>query len=380
MSTPKKPEHALIINGNSAEAALDRKMLFRIGIRSALIVDSVSGTFRSLSKAQSGEIDSFDLIICGAQMKDGDAQYLIDKLKSIRAQISIPVLAVSTSPTKDFVMRTLTLGYSSFLARPYTMDGLVQQVIHAVRNTYGVAIPAASPTQGDQQDTKNLLEPEPDTAETLCERGKKLLKNHHWDSALETFSQAISINPRHGAAYVGRAKAWKGKRDQEQYVQELNAAGDIFMAQHDYEGAANALKPLYEAHDKENPLYNTAKSLLQEGDFANAASAYLHGEKLSPGVHLHQQISRACMFTRAPQQAAKGICKKIYEQGHEEKAKLLYKRIVGAPARRHPSRKRKVSWLDSYPALSEIVSVAKYSYQAYQTFQKPQPDKALLHP
>jgi DNA-binding NarL/FixJ family response regulator len=370
MSTPKKPEHALIINGNSAEAALDRKMLFRIGIRSALIVDSVSGTFRSLSKAQSGEIASFDLILCGAQMKDGDAHYLIDKLKSIRTQIGVPVLAVSTSPTKDFVMRTLTLGHSSFLARPYTMDGLVQQVIHAVRNTYGIAIPASAQPQGSQ-DTTALLEPEPDTAETLCERGKKLLKNHHWDSAIETFSQAISLNPKHGAAYVGRAKAWKGKRDNEQYIQELNAAGDIYMAQHDYEGAANALKPLYATHEKENPLYITAKSLLQEGDFTNAASAYLHGEKLSPGVHLHQQISRACMFTRAPQQAAKGICKKIYEQGHEEKAKLLYKRIVGAPARRHPSRQIKVNWLDSYPALSEIVSVAKYSYQAYQSFQHP---------
>ncbi|MEZ0576574.1 tetratricopeptide repeat protein [Halodesulfovibrio aestuarii] len=370
MSTPKKPEHALIINGNSAEAALDRKMLFRIGVRSALIVDSVSGTFRSLSKAQSGEIESFDIIICGAQMKDGDAQYLIDKLKSIRAQISIPVLAVSTSPTKDFVMRTLTLGYSSFLARPYTMDGLVQQVIHAVRNTYGVAIPAAAQPQSSNE-AQVILKPEPDTAETICERGKKLLKNHHWDSAIETFSQAIALNPRHGAAYVGRAKAWKGKRDTEQYIQELNTAGEIFMAQHDYEGAANALKPLCEAHQKDNPLYATAKSLLQEGDFGNAASAYLHGEKLSPGVHLHQQISRACMFTRAPQQAAKGICKKLYEQGHEKKAKLLYKRIVGAPARRHPSRQKKVNWLDSYPALSEIISVAKYSYQAFQAVQHP---------
>lgn len=366
MSTPKKPEHALIINGNSAEAALDRKMLFRIGIRSALIVDSVSGTFKSLSKAQTGEIDSFDLIIFGAQMKDGDAQYLIDKLRSIRAQISIPVLAVSTSPTKDFVMRTLTLGYSSFLARPYTMDGLVQQVIHAVRNTYGAAIPAASRPQGNPNEAKALLEPEEDTAETLCERGTKLLKNHHWDSAIETFSQAIEINPKHGPAYVGRAKAWKGKRDKDQYHQELNAAGDIFMAQHEYEAAATALKPLYGAHDKENPLYDAGKTLLQEGDFSNAASAYLHGEKLSPGVNLHQKISRDCMFTRAPQKAAKGICKKIYEQGHEEKAKLLYKRIVGEPARRPVPKQKKVNWLDSYPALSEIVSVAKYSYRAYQ--------------
>lgn len=373
MSTPKKPEHALIINGNSAEAALDRKMLFRIGVRSALIVDSVSGTFKSLSKAQSGEIQSFDLIICGAQMKDGDAQYLIDKLKSIRAQISIPVLTVSTSPTKDFVMRTLTLGYSSFLARPYTMDGLVQQVIHAVRNTYGVAIPAASQTQaqGNANTSSAVLEPEPDTAETLCDRGKKLLKNHHWDSAIETFTQAISMNPNHGAAYVGRAKAWKGKRDKEQYEQELNAAGDIMMAQHDYKGAADALAPLYGSHDKDNPLYTTAKSLLQEGDFANAASAYIHGEKLSPGIHLHQQISRACLFTRAPQKAAKGICKKMYEQGHEEKAKLLYKRIVGAPARRQCPKQQKVNWLDNYPALSEIVSVAKYSYRTYQAVQHP---------
>ena len=363
MSTFQKPQHALIINGNNAEATLDRKMLFRIGIRSAQVVDSISGAVRCLTKANDAQAQSFDIIVCGDNIQDGDSHHMIETLRGIRSEQKIPILVITMSPTRDMVMRTLSLGHSSFLARPYTQDNIIHQTIHAIRNTYEIPAPPSS---------VNSVEPvvELETAQTLCERGEQQLKNHYWDSALETFSNAISIDQNCATAFVGRARAWQGKSEFEKYNDDLTSASELYMQQHDYQKACRTLKPLYSDAKQQNPLYLTAHSLLKEGDIQHAATAYVYGEELSPSILLHQQVSRACAFTTAPQQTVKFLCKELFIQGHKEKAKFLYKRIVGPSVRRPVETQEKAHWLQSFPRLYEVVSVAKYAYQTYQVMSQ----------
>lgn len=363
MSTFQKPQHALIINGNNAEATLDRKMLFRIGIRSAQVVDSVSGALRCLTKANSGKVQPYDIIVCGSTTQDGDSRHMIETLRSIRSEQQIPILIITLSPTRDLVMRTLSLGHSSFLARPYTQDNLIHQTVHAIRNTYGIP---ATPSSTNAVEVTT----EPESAQSLCERGERQLKNRYWDSALETFSNAISIDQNCANAFVGRAKAWQGKSEFEKYNEDLTTASNLYMQQHDYQNACNTLKPLYTNAEQQNPLYLTAHSLLREGDIQHAATAYVYGEELSPSILLHQQVSRACAFTTAPQQTVKFLCKELFVQGHKEKAKHLYKRIVGPSIRRPVEPQAKTHWLESFPRLYEVVSVAKYAYQTYQVMSQ----------
>ncbi|MCG8531686.1 MAG: hypothetical protein MI749_13620 [Desulfovibrionales bacterium] len=368
MGTPRKPEHALILNGSNAEGALDRKMLFRIGIRSAQTADSIASAFKLLEKARTGQNEPIDIIICGTTLADGDAEFFIKKLHKNRSTYPLPAVIITTEPTRELILRTLHVGWSSFISRPYTLDTLAQQTVHAVLNTYGLkeateAQPSSSP----------LPEQAPETPEVLCEHGNRLLKNHYWDSAFETFTKAISLEPTHAEAFVGRAKAWRGKGDHGRYTKELNHASQLFMQQHDYKNASNALRPIFGPEDMQNPLFNTAKSLLQKGDFCHAASAYVHGEPLTPALPLHQQISRACAFTCSPQKAAAVLCKKVSEMGYQDKAKQLYKRIVDSPARRHRPKQTKKTWMEvAFPALYEVVSVAKYSYRTYQKEQQKQ--------
>lgn len=363
MSTFQKPQHALIINSNNAEATLDRKMLFRIGIRSAQVVESVSGALRCLSKANRGKVQPFDIIVFGSTAQDSNSCDMVETLRSIRSEQELPILIITLSPTRDLVMRTLSLGHSSFLVRPYTQDNLILQTIHAIRNTYG--LPAASSSTNAVK-----VEVEPESTEMLCERGERQLKNRYWDSALETFSNAISIDKNCAHAFVGRAKAWQGKSEFERYNDDLTTASELYIQLHDYQNACKALKPLYTHAEQQNPLYLKAHSLLKEGDIQHAATAYVYGEKLSPSILLHQQVSRACAFTTAPQQTVKFLCKELFVQGHKEKAKYLYKRIVGPSIRRPVELQAKAHWLESFPRLYEVVSVAKYAYQTYQVMSQ----------
>lgn len=359
MSNFKRPQHALIINGNNGEATLDRKMLFRIGIRSTQVADSVSGALRYLKKAGNGTEQQVDIIICGDSIQDGTSYGMIEKLRSLRPQMTIPVLIITLSPTRDLVMQTLSLGHSSFLSRPYTQENLIHQTIHAVRNTYGLPEKPVS--------VKVVEEPvEQETAQSLCEHGERQLKNRYWDNALEVFSNAISIDKNCPAAFAGRAKAWRGKNELANYKDDLTTAGSLYLQQHDYKNACNTLKPLYKDEKQQNPIFFTAQHLLKKGDIQHAATAFVYGEELSPSILLHQQISRACAFTNAPQKAIASLCKELFVQGHKEKAKRLYKRIVGPAVQPPVESLEKAHWLERFPRVFEVVSVAKYAYKTYR--------------
>jgi hypothetical protein len=73
---------------------------------------------------------------------------------------------------------------------------------------------------------------------------------------------------------------------------------------------------------------------------------------------LHQLVARACLQTARPEESMARVCDAFERMGHVATAVTLRRRLLGyAPFDRSES----ASWLDRFPRLKEVLSVASYT-------------------
>ena len=105
-------------------------------------------------------------------------------------------------------------------------------------------------------------------------------------------------------------------------------------------------------------------SLLRSQEYKAAARAFLEFHRLDPGTPLHGMVSRACLFTPAPEDALRGLCEALTRLGHGTTARRLHLRLCPPPAQ--TEEEESASFLARFPALYDIVNVASHTFTVWR--------------
>lgn len=373
---------ALVLTPHSGVASLDKATLRQCGIRT---VDSfVSGIQAAQwldAKAMelTGKKNHYppaDLILCDESLQDMSGLEFAGIMGKHPLLNNIPIIFMASSATRETVVQVLQTGCCGFLLRPYTVDSFATQIkrartiMHRARQAGSIMNKAETTLCKKAFDEAlaafiSVITTQTTPDEELFAKGMQHLSHNEYDKALEAFGNAIRINALHADAYSGMARCWKAKGNLQNYHKCLKLAGDAHIRQERFREARNVFAELMQvAGTATNPMLQSAATLVRQGSLHAAAGAFLHGATLTPDIHLHEKISRACQFTEHPEHAMEQICDAVEVIAGPDRAHRLRKRLLNSgPDEHEPLEPESTS---KFPKLDEIIAVAKYTIKLYR--------------
>ncbi|UZP68697.1 response regulator [Desulfovibrio mangrovi] len=371
---------ALIIADVEGVAAIDRSALHSQGIRHVRILSSGEEAARLLAKQTADEtarndIPPFDLVICNATLADMRGADFIGIIRKHPKLAALPVVLASANATRADVLAGIKAGCSGFLLRPYTTTAFEEQLFLAAKALTGSYFEnrmrkgqqALETSDFDKalEELHAVADVARPRAEVLYEAGMDKLAAGDYNGAISAFNKAVRLNVLYAEAYLGLARAWRGKGDSRQAQKYLRMAAEAYARLEQFAESRSVFQQLAkERPDVPNPLTGTANFLLKQGNYTAAARAFAESHRLEPQADLTTQISRACHFTDKPEATAKALYLALEHLGEKDIAERIHRRILSDPSPRdaHPSS----ALLSRFPRLTEMLSVARYTIRLYR--------------
>lgn len=135
-----------------------------------------------------------------------------------------------------------------------------KNVVKGIRKTITDMLSQADPDSGISE--KELQ------AETVFQHGNVLMKLERLDMAIEAYSDAIGLNPRHAGAYNNRGLAYCDKGDFDKAIQDYNTTMELGLD--DAEAYINRGVANDEKGDFENAIRDFTKAIQLKPDLATA--------------------------------------------------------------------------------------------------------------
>ncbi len=359
--TPPRNRTALILTNSLEAGRLDRSMLRRLGFADAVIAGSGVQAAQELAKSRVA------LVVCHEQLEDMSGH---DFARLVRLHPNLAALPLIIACTDDVcAAQAVAAGFWAVLRRPYSLNDLTATLrrILALRKEQPAHVEGASEKAFAEalHEWKTPKTPEPTSAE-WAEKGQAALRTRRFADAKGCFETALQLDPESADAHYGMAKYWKELGRPDKQREHLLAAAELCI-ENDPARADGIFAQLrrIDPHAPD-PVHSLAEHRLKQGDYEGAARAVSMALKNDKGPEVYGRIARACLFTNDPASAARNLCSAMSEHGQAEEARVLRRRIAGAPkpapepADYGPAPKPATNWL------GEMSAVARYTLRAYR--------------
>ena len=321
-------------------------------------------------KAANGKIPAancVDLVICDEQLGDAPASHFLYNLARSPALSSQPVLVLTASSESSAGLRAAGV---YVLQRPYTPADLKRMMQKAMsplrRRLHGPAFEQASYrarlTIKPRESTAAKRPPPPMTTTDWYQKGLACLKQGDMRAAEYAFSQVLERRDDHVGACLGMARVFRAGEDGKNMRRYLLRAAAASLREGDKLRAA-AIKDMLPQDMRNNIFALEAADHMEEGSYRLAALSFLDAGKERPEVPLHRHIARACFMMPKPEECMRELCAALDGMGRKTMARALRWRLLSyQPFSLDPN----ASWLDKYPRIKEVVSVAAYTAMAWK--------------
>jgi len=351
----------LVASGVESHVRADMRFARRFGLEAAQPLGSGVVALQRLLRRPAGLVIADDTL---DDMRGLDFLRLARLHPDLRAT---PIILASATGTRDAVLAAKEAGCSGYLIRPYSPASFGRQVSTALQGGWP-ALPDAPDKEAFERALAAHLAPAqaPETAQTLCDEGERLLSAGSHSAAIAVFRRALDLDAASGAACFGLGRAWNGLGHRARARRWLERASQLFAAHGRVADAHDATQTLRRTDtNAPDPRAGLAMRLLRRGDAQ--ATAKLYGEALGQGAGdsgVFLQLARACLFTGNPTATARALARELAKVVAEKDESELYARIMG-PEHDEPPAAGAAN-LSELPSLREIVAVARHTLKAYR--------------
>jgi hypothetical protein len=188
------------------------------------------------------------------------------------------------------------------------------------------------------------------------------LKKREYQKASQTFERVLDRSEDHVGAALGLAKARQAQGEATAMTAALLRAAAACLRKGDRE-RATAIASMLPKGMRDKVFVHEALSRMEQGAYRQAALSFLDARAEHPDTPLHRIISRACLMIEKPDQGMARLCDALEGLGHDVAAKNLRRRLLAYTP--HEAENRP-NWLDDYPLLRDVVSVASHTALAWR--------------
>lgn len=364
------------------DGAVERAVFRRLGVsrvqrlhsgRDALaLLAASSGTTGSQGALRPG------LIVCEERLEDMNGIEFLCQLRSLPDLAGMPVVFLSGSDG-PLTRGAENSGSCAVLRRPYTRDDVNRAFAAAFAPAClraplplpemlipreGLMPKPARPVQPDQslQPGRPVHTGAPHERD-LFQAGFAALREGDVERARALLTRCHAWDATHAEACLALARLFAGENNQEEAVSWLARAGIALYRRGDSRKASEVLSRLPGGERGVNTLLTEIARILRDEEYLVAARLFIEARRITPQTPLHSMVGRCCLFTPAPQKTLHGICAALERLGHDSTAARLRLRLE-APDYETPPRRE--NFLERFPLLYDIVSVASFTYGAWK--------------
>ena len=282
------------------------------------------------------------LIVTDIELRDMNVHDFIKNVNRQNRVRPVPVVVLSETSSKDFVLDTISAGCSGFVVRPYSTETLKSHLLEVVKLDQLVEIDESvykmakekigqGEYDGAIADLQEIVGSGENQAETYFQQGMQYLWEKKYGKAIVAFKKALQINSLYIKAYTGLAEAYKGKGDYESYKHYLQLAADEYARLDKFEEVRSLFSEILKCDPNAPNPYNTLGiNLRKQGKFEQAKQAYKQALDLAPDdENVHYNMAKSHYFASDYEAAIRYLSNALrINDGFDEAAKL-YEKLTG---------------------------------------------------
>ncbi len=399
--------NALILAEDEALLSLDKQVLRRLGVVRPIFFASGRKALDHLSalaaktkcRAAGEEAHAvcaepvMDMLICHERLADMSGLQFLAHVRKTAGLTRIPALLLVSNGESPIARAAVACNSCAVLARPYTekaaelalATATTPEALHAplvlppsfVESFGGQTRalgerPVLSPLPLSKENrvkttARQILKPAPvvESAESIFREGFAALRDGQWERAEKLLLKSYRLDSAHAETSLALSRvANEQGRDDDARIW-LCRAGSAYLRANSRARAHDLFSRLPRGKNGQAPLLREAGAALEAGEVKAAALMFMEAHDLDPSVPLHAMISRACMFTPAPEEHIRGLIRALLDTGHASTAGRLQLRLLTNEASR--GEEGKEGFLSRFPVLHDILSVAGHTFKAWRT-------------
>lgn len=388
--TPHTFQRVLLLAEDEHASALDRQVLRRVGVARPIFFTSGRKALDYMLGRGAGQ--GVDLLVCHERLADMSGLQFLAYVRGMQGIAHIPAVFLTGNRQSLIAQAALACNSCAVLVRPYAESEATAALaaactpgaLHAPLvlppsfasrfdpQTRVGKRPPLSPlplTKKSEPRTRGVSAPKQDltaeTAASLLQAGVTALRNEDWGRAESFLQRSYSLDPAHAETCVALSRAAAGQGREEESHVWLCRAGAAYLRANDRTRARDMFIRLPRGKNGQTPILQAAGTAMQRGEVKVAALLFMEAHAQDPSTPLHALVSRVCLFTPAPEEHMRGLVKALADAGHASTAGRLHMRLLSAEEQEETAAA--VSFLDRFPVLQDIVSVAGYTFKAWRT-------------
>lgn len=390
--TMRRSFNALLLAEDEAGLALDRKVLRGLGVtqvqffssgRKALDFLQTSVCAVEMARAANG-FDAplaVNMLVCNERLEDMTGLRFLSFVRSMQGISGIPALFLVSNDKSTVAMAARATNSCAVLARPYTADqanaALTAATLPEARHAplvlppsavdrFGPRFNAASeggPARREPIIRHNRQSERENPGEKALREGLAALQRDDAAAAGTLLHASYQADPGRAETCLALSKLYGSMHKTKEELMWLCRAGVLCLKRGDKSRAGSILGRLPRGREGQAPLLAEASLALQEGEARAAALAFMEAHRLDPSRPLHALIGRICLFTPAPEEHMRELCRALSNTGHEATADKLRWRLLQTPREEEEARP---GFLENFPLLYDILSVAAHTFKAWR--------------
>jgi CheY-like chemotaxis protein len=385
LPTPITTAYLLAEDDSSLE--LDRKVLRRLGIINMIFFASGRKALDQLqlsastATAANGPVSStrVDILIIAERLDDMTGLQFLSHVRASSPNATIPALFLVNNAESTVALAPKASGSCAVLARPYSPEQ-AQEALHQSAMAEYRAAPLVLPPsfinsfavrRNRSADTPILRRGEKPKAaapgETALREGVKALQRGDTVMANSLLHGSYDADPGRVETCLALSKLYAFLHKENMELMRLCRAGVLCLKRGETHRARELFSRLPRGRAGQTPLLAEAGLVLQSGEAKAAALAFMEAYRLDPSQPLHALIGRTCMFTPAPEEHIRGLVRALNTAGHNATANKLHWRLLQPPKEEEAEEH---SFLENFPILRDIVSVAAHTFKTWATRHK----------
>jgi tetratricopeptide (TPR) repeat protein len=379
-----------LLGDNDASASLDRRALRALGAAQVRRFLAGRDALAALGYMLHGKEEPAS-IVCQETLADMNCIEFLCQLRSLPETATLPVVTIC-SASGPFARAARKSASCALICRPYTQEDLVEALAAAnsaaclraplplaetlLPRESGPAPRGPQAASREQAGLQKIMAAGGKSAPrraasaspaALFQAGFVALRFGDEKKAERLLSRCHALDPSHAECCLTLARLHCAIGEEDAGALWLCRAGIAFLRRNEPLKASEVFARMPRqrvAGEQVTPLLYEIIPLLRSAEYKAAALAFLEGCKLDPETPLYAMISRACLFTSAPETALQGLYKAFAALGYASTAQKLRLRLFLPPApEAEPERS---GFLERFPVLYEIFSVASQTYTAWK--------------
>ena len=380
--------HVLILSERESAMSVDKAVLRRLGV--SRLHHCVSGDQALLyiagkAKGEDG-VMPVTFVVCDERLSDMNSLAFLLRLRSCSGIENTPLLLMAGGKESALAKTVRAAGGCSLLARPYTQQEAEAAIVQAHMPKFRAApqtfllagaaqyannaVRQAGPARGALRAKPQNFAPAtpggkvaPVTADGFFQQGFAAMRAGNIHVAEQALRNAFALDPLHAEACLALSRLYASLEKDGESWEWLCRAGTACLRRHEPDKAREFFSRLPKSGGAA-VLAREASRMLHEKELRVAALTFLEAQGMEDRSPLHAMISRACMFTEAPEITLKKLCAAFVQAGYETVAQKLQQRLM--PGLIPAVTEEPENFWQKIPVLSDIVAVASYTFASWR--------------